>query len=76
LSRPDRDKREVLTGSFDVLASVSADRAELITGGGTNHDISLLLARSMRHGLTLLRSWGNSHSAVTDRSTISICFAF
>jgi predicted PolB exonuclease-like 3'-5' exonuclease len=57
LSRPDHDESEVLAGLFDILASVPADSAELVTWGGTNHDIPLLLARSMRHGLTLPRGW-------------------
>ncbi len=57
LSAPDHDERAVLAGVLQVLEEAPAN-AEICTWMGLAHDLPLLLAGCMRHGLTLPRGWG------------------
>lgn len=57
LSAPDYDEREILEGIFSILKRTPASQAEIVTYGGADHDIPLLIARAMRHGLTLPQGW-------------------
>jgi hypothetical protein len=55
-SAPEQDEHAVLSGILSVLADAPAD-AELVTWGGAMHDVPLLVAGCMRHGLTLPGGW-------------------
>lgn len=56
LSAPDHDERTIIKGLLDVLDD-APPRTELVSWGGVWHDVPLLVARAMRHGLTLPREW-------------------
>jgi hypothetical protein len=55
-SAPEQDERGVLTSILKVLADAPAD-AELVTYGGAMHDVPLIVAGCMRHGLSLPSGW-------------------
>lgn len=57
LSAPDYDERAIIEGIFSILKRTPASEAEIVTYGGADHDIPLLIARAMRHGLTLPQGW-------------------
>ena len=57
LSAPELDERGVVAGVLRVLADAPPD-AELCTWMGLAHDVPLLIAAAMRHGLLLPRGWG------------------
>lgn len=57
LSAPDLDERAVFAGVLRVLEDAPAD-AEICTWMGLAHDLPLLIAGCMRHGLTLPQGWG------------------
>jgi hypothetical protein len=57
LSQPRLDERAIIQSLFDLIASMPADDAELVTFGGANHDVPLLVVRAMSHGLALPRGW-------------------
>lgn len=58
LSMPDLDERAIIQGLFALIASMPAEKSELVTFGGAHHDLPLLAVRAMRHGLTLPKGWG------------------
>lgn len=55
-SAPDHDEHGVLAGILKVLDDAPAD-AELVTWGGAMHDIPVIVAGCMRHGLSLPSGW-------------------
>lgn len=55
-SMPDQDERGVLAAIIKELGDAPAE-AELVTWAGAMHDIPLLVAGCMRHGLTLPSGW-------------------
>lgn len=57
LSAPDHDERAVIAGILQVLETAPAG-AEICTWGGLAHDLPILVAGCMRHGLTLPFGWG------------------
>lgn len=57
LSAPEYDEREILQGIATILKRTPARESEIVSYGGADHDIPLLVARSMRHGLTLPKGW-------------------
>ncbi|MGK2908816.1 MAG: hypothetical protein ACSLE1_03310 [Sphingobium sp.] len=64
LSAPDLDEREVLAGIVQVLAD-APEGAEIVTYGGSMHDLPMILMGLLKHGLTLPRRWQwLSHGAV------------
>lgn len=58
LSKALLDERAIIQGLFDLIASMPANDAELVTFGGAGHDLPLLVVRAMSHGLSLPRGWG------------------
>ena len=56
LSAPDHDERAVLAGILQVLREAPKD-AEIVSWGGLSHDIPIIVAGCMRHGLTLPAAW-------------------
>lgn len=58
LSKPDLGEREIIEGLFAVIAGLPVADSELVTYGGANHDLPLLVVRAMSHGLTLPKGWG------------------
>ena len=55
-SAPEQGEREVLAGVLAVLKEAPSN-AEVVTWAGLAHDIPLLIAGCMRHGLTLPEGW-------------------
>lgn len=56
LSAPDHGEREILAGILQILADAPA-HAEIVTWMGLAHDLPILVAGCMRHGLVLPSSW-------------------
>lgn len=56
LSAPDHDERAVLAGILQVLGEAPTD-AELVSWGGLAHDVPIIVASCMRHGMTLPSAW-------------------
>ena len=56
LSAPEHDERAVIAGILHVLKDAPA-HAEIVTWMGLAHDLPLLLAGAMRHGLSFPRNW-------------------
>lgn len=53
LSMKDMDEKQILTRLFQYIGSMPAADVELVTYGGGNHDLPILVCRAMAHGLTL-----------------------
>lgn len=56
LSAPDHSEREILAGIIQILAEAPA-HAEIVTWMGLAHDVPILVAGCMRHGLVLPSNW-------------------
>jgi 3'-5' exonuclease len=59
LSLADMDEAQILTRLFQYIGSMPANDIELVTFGGSNHDLPVLACRAMAHGLQLPKalSW-------------------